>query len=93
MCALQWSLHYKELLSAQSAQDQMTIYKFPSLSPFFTFQGHSTRTMDMALSPDGQTIVTLGDDETLKFWKCFEVRDGATTLKSPNHGDSTLSIR
>lgn len=66
VCGLEWSLHYKELLSCQAATDQMTLFHFPSLVPFFNFQGHHSRTLDLAKSPDGQTIATLGDDETLK---------------------------
>lgn len=27
----------------------------------------------MAMSPDGHTVVSLGADETLRFWECFQV--------------------
>jgi len=27
----------------------------------------------MAMSPDGETVVSAAGDETLRFWKCFQV--------------------
>ncbi len=36
-----------------------------------TLTGHSTRVLYLALSPDGQTIVTGAGDETLRFWSVF----------------------
>lgn len=33
--------------------------------------GHTARVLHMAMSPDGQTVVSAGADETLRIWKCF----------------------
>ena len=33
--------------------------------------GHESRVLHMAMSPDGETIVSAAGDETLRFWKCF----------------------
>eukprot|EP00122_Pirum_gemmata_P014520 Pgem_evm1s13537 len=38
-------------------------------------KGHSARVLHMALSPDGQTVVSGAADETLRFWRCFEPAD------------------
>jgi len=35
--------------------------------------GHSARILALALSPDGTTVASVAADETLRFWKCFEV--------------------
>lgn len=35
-------------------------------------RGHKDRVLHMALSPDGETVVSAGADETLRFWKIFE---------------------
>jgi WD40 repeat protein len=35
-------------------------------------KGHSERVLHMAMSPDGETVVSAGADETLRFWKVFE---------------------
>jgi len=34
--------------------------------------GHQMRVLYLALSPDGQTIVTGAGDETLRFWNVFQ---------------------
>ena len=36
-----------------------------------TLSGHSYRVLYLALSPDGENIVTGSGDETLRFWKVF----------------------
>ena len=33
--------------------------------------GHTCRVLYLAMSPDGQTVVTGAGDETLRFWNCF----------------------
>ena len=33
--------------------------------------GHTSRVLQLAASPDGQSIVTGSGDETLRFWKIF----------------------
>lgn len=40
---------------------------FPSIA------GHSARILGMAMSADETTVVSLGADETLRFWQCFQV--------------------
>jgi cell division cycle 20-like protein 1 (cofactor of APC complex) len=41
------------------------------LSKMATLVGHSMRVLYLAVSPDGQTIVTGAGDETLRFWNLF----------------------
>ena len=33
--------------------------------------GHTNRVLYLAMSPDGETIVTGAGDETLRFWNAF----------------------
>lgn len=39
-----------------------------------TLTGHTYRVLYLAMSPDGQTIVTGAGDETLRFWNAFQTR-------------------
>lgn len=37
--------------------------------------GHTSRVLYLAMSPDGETIVTGAGDETLRFWSAFPKRE------------------
>lgn len=37
--------------------------------------GHTHRVLYLAMSPDGETIVTGAGDETLRFWNAFPKRE------------------
>ena len=41
------------------------------MSKLATLTGHTLRVLYLAISPDGQTVVTGAGDETLRFWNVF----------------------
>ena len=47
------------------SQNQIVVWKYPSMSKLTTLVGHSTRVLYLATSPDGQTVVT-GAGDTLR---------------------------
>lgn len=52
--------------------------------------GHTYRVLYLAMSPDGQTLVTGAGDETLRFWKVFPKKKQpimANSLISPSFHD------
>ncbi|CAN1257487.1 Protein FIZZY-RELATED 3 [Linum perenne] len=72
VCNLGWSKNVNELVSTHGySQNQIMVWKYPSLSKVATLTGHSLRVLYLAMSPDGQTIVTGAGDETLRFWNVF----------------------
>ncbi|KAF8062683.1 FZR2 [Scenedesmus sp. PABB004] len=72
VCNLAWSRHVNELVSAHGySQNQVIVWKYPSMAKLATLTGHSYRVLYLALAPDGQTIVTGAGDETLRFWAVF----------------------
>ncbi|KAK7300735.1 hypothetical protein RJT34_11584 [Clitoria ternatea] len=72
VCNLAWSKNVNEIVSTHGySQNQIMIWKYPSLSKVATLTGHSMRVLYLATSPDGQTIVTGAGDETLRFWNVF----------------------
>ena len=52
-----------------------------------TLTGHTYRVLYLAMSPDGQTIVTGAGDETLRFWNVFP---GAKNKDATRLGTSLL---
>lgn len=72
ICNLLWSTHVNELVSTHGySQNQITVWSYPSMHKLATLTGHTMRVLYLALSPDGQTIVTGAGDETLRFWNVF----------------------
>lgn len=47
------------------------VWKYPSMRKLSTLTGHNLRVLYLAMSPDGESIVTGAGDETLRFWKVF----------------------
>merc|ERR1712071_506919 len=69
---LAWSKHSSELVSTHGySQNQILIWKYPSLAQVAQLTGHSYRVLYLAMSPDGESIVTGAGDETLRFWSVF----------------------
>ncbi|KAL9242853.1 hypothetical protein vseg_016812 [Gypsophila vaccaria] len=72
VCNLAWSKNVNELVSTHGySQNQIIVWKYPSMSKLATLTGHTYRVLYLAISPDGQTIVTGAGDETLRFWNVF----------------------
>eukprot|EP01135_Chromosphaera_perkinsii_P003323 Nk52_evm23s240 gene=Nk52_evmTU23s240 len=73
VCSLKWSKNFKELVSSHGfSQNQLTIWKYPTMKKVTELCGHTSRVLHMAMSPDGETVVSAAGDETLRFWKCFQ---------------------
>jgi cell division cycle protein 20 (cofactor of APC complex) len=69
---LQWSPHERELLSSHGfAQNQLILWKYPSMTKIKELSGHTQRVLHMATSADGSTVCSAGADETLRFWRVF----------------------
>jgi cell division cycle 20, cofactor of APC complex len=86
VCALQWNKHERELLSSHGySQNQLCLWKYPTMTKMAELTGHSARVLHMAQSPDGTTVVSAAADETLRFWKCFaDSGDKAKKVRDSN---------
>ncbi|KAJ8632651.1 hypothetical protein MRB53_025987 [Persea americana] len=72
VCNLVWSKNVNELVSTHGySQNQIIVWRYPTMSKLATLTGHTFRVLYLAISPDGQTIVTGAGDETLRFWNVF----------------------
>lgn len=104
ICCLLWSKHSNEIVTSHGFSDyQLTIWKYPSMVSLAELKGHAARVLHLAISPDGQTVVSAAADETIRFWKCFAKQDEGLGMKSPSGdkvsrrpsvlSDSALMIR
>ncbi|TGZ81670.1 WD40 repeat-like protein [Ascodesmis nigricans] len=72
VCNLAWSKNSNEIVSTHGfSENQIVVWKYPSMNQVVTLTGHTYRVLYLAMSPDGQVIVTGAGDETLRFWNCF----------------------
>lgn len=86
VCNLIWSLTSHELVSTHgfsstTAQNQICIWKYPTLNMVASLTGHTHRVLYLAMSPDGETIVTGAGDETLRFWNAFPKRENTESKR------------
>jgi cell division cycle protein 20 (cofactor of APC complex) len=85
VCSLKWNPFEKEILSSHGyARNQLCLWKYPSMAKIKEFEGHTSRVLHMACSPDGATVVSAAGDETLRFWDIFA--PPATSGKSKKRG-------
>ncbi|XP_046328879.1 fizzy-related protein homolog [Haliotis cracherodii] len=83
VCNLAWSKHSNELVSTHGySQNQILVWKYPSLVQIAKLTGHSYRVLYLAMSPDGEAIVTGAGDETLRFWNVFSKTRSTKESKS-----------
>jgi cell division cycle protein 20 (cofactor of APC complex) len=79
VCALQWNRHERELLSSHGfSQNQLCLWKYPTMTKMAELTGHTARVLHLAQSPDGATVVSAAADETLRFWRVFAPPEGST---------------
>jgi len=72
VCNLLFSKNSNELVSTHGYSDNaIVVWRCPSMKKIATLKGHTFRVLYLAMSPDGETVVTGAGDETLRFWKIF----------------------
>jgi len=72
ICNISWSSNVNEFVTTHGfSQNQIMVWKYPSLTSIATLTGHTLRVLYLSVSPDGQTICTGAGDETLRFWNIF----------------------
>lgn len=77
-----WGTQEKELLTAHGySRNQLTLWKYPSLTRTADLEGHSGRLLGVAQSPDGSLVCSSSADETLRFWQVF-----SPSTSSSRHG-------
>lgn len=76
--SLNWAPHYRELVSThgigqtESAKGMINIWSHPAGQKVAEIEAHEQRVLHASLSPDGEVLATVSDDEELKLWRVFE---------------------
>jgi WD40 repeat protein len=52
-------------------QNHILVWKYPSLTQIANITSHSSRVLYLTVSPDGETVVTGGGDESVCLWNVF----------------------
>lgn len=73
VCSLIYCSKYKEIITGHGFQENdLKLWKASDMKLIKQFGAHESRVLHMALSSDQCTLVSLGADESLKFWKIAE---------------------
>lgn len=93
VCNLVFSKNSGELVSTHGySQNQVIVWRYPGMQQLAQLTGHTYRVLYLAMSPDGQTIVTGAGDETLRFWNVFsKSQQGSGSRDSAGHRGSMSS--
>ncbi|CAD0014839.1 unnamed protein product [Aureobasidium pullulans] len=91
--SLKWSTSYKELVSSSGFPDNsLSIWSYPTLVKNVEIPAHESRVLHSCLSPDGQMLATAAADESLKFWKVFEKKAGASSAGASGAASAKASL-
>ena len=72
VCSVLWSKHQREICSSHGySENQLILWKYPTMTKIKELTGHTERVLNMDMSPDGATVVSAAADETLRFWNVF----------------------
>ena len=88
VCNLLFSENTREVVSTHGYSENLVmLWSSPGLEPQGCLRGHQKRVLYVALSPDGENIVTGAADETLRFWRLFSKKQ-----ETPMSSSLTLSF-
>ncbi|PWN32606.1 WD40 repeat-like protein, partial [Meira miltonrushii] len=73
VCNLAWSKVNNEIVSTHGfsgskVSNQVQVWRYPDMGQVATLMGHTMRVLYLAMSPDGESVVSGAGDETLRFW-------------------------
>ncbi|CAM1504344.1 Fc.00g019350.m01.CDS01 [Cosmosporella sp. VM-42] len=91
--SLRWSPHHREIVSSSGFPDNsLSIWSYPTLVRNVEIPAHESRVLHSCLSPDGQMLATAAADESLKFWKIFEKKAGASGPGSSGKAEMEMAM-
>jgi WD40 repeat protein len=64
-------LYILQVSTHDDFKNQVHVWMYPGLMQLAILTAHTARVLYMAVSPDGEAVVTSGRDETLRLWNIF----------------------
>ena len=91
VCQILWNKYEKEIISSHgNSKNSICVWTYPKMNKIAELNGHLSRALYMAISPDGCTLVSGSSDETLRFWNINE-RDKIKKKNNDNNIENILS--
>lgn len=91
VCGVLWSRCGTELVSSHGLSDhRLSVWKYPTLKKVTDLMGHTSRVLHLAMSPDGEVVVSAAGDETIRFWRCFPPAAAASDTTHLNEESGAL---
>jgi len=91
ICNLAWSLSTNELVTTHGySGNEIMVWKYPTLKKVAALTGHTSRVLQLAVSPEGSSIVTGAGDETLRFWNIWPSARNLHHIKSERTWHSVI---
>lgn len=85
VCSLAYLKRYKEIVTSHGFQENdLKIWQANEMKLVSSFGSHDSRVLHTAISPDECSMVSLGADDSLKFWKLAD--PAAKTYKRDSIG-------
>lgn len=92
VCSLVWGEHDREIVSSHGfSQNQLTVWNYPSMTKVTELTGHTSRVLCTALSPDKTTVCSAAADETLRFWKIWDLPSKKKKVRKNIRNSSVLA--
>lgn len=92
VCSLVWNPHEKEILSSHGfSENQLCLWKYPTMVRTKELTGHTARVLHMAVSPNGNMVCSAAADETLRFWNVFSSSKSKSSKSGDRSRKNTLS--
>ena len=79
--SLRWSKTHRELYSGHGySSNKIFIWRYPSMTLLQELSGHEDRVLGLDLTPDECSLVSLGADESVRFWDIGNCRKTSKQL-------------
>ena len=94
VCNMAFSKNVNELVSTHGfLLNQIFVWRYPELKKIATLSGHRQRILYLAMSPDGEDVVTGAGDDTIRFWKVFPKKEKNYLENRDNQMDFNFELR